>query len=552
MTVAIISTPRIFLLVVVTATPLLTHCGRFCIPWISKCRVDNADEGNSEDALATCQGNPGWSAMRRLNKAEYNNTIRDLLDDRSKPADSFSENADGVNNGFDNNGESLAMGPSQVVDFVAAAEQISREMKTDFSCPQATSSDDPCVNALLAKLALKAYRRPIQDSEVSDLRNFVDLALKNGDSVQVGLQLAVERMLLSPHFLFRVELPKQDGVELTDFELASRLSYFLWNSMPDDELLEVAAKGLLRNKDQLIHQAQRLLDNPKAADFIANFTEQWLETRRLKSASPDPTIFRNFTDGISQSMQRQASSFIETIVRENAPVKDIVSGPFTMLDVPLSTYYGIPLNDPSEGFHKVDVGQSPRRGVIGLGGFHVSTSNPDGTSMVKRGKWVLKNLLCTTPPPPPPNIPPLDAQSHAAGLPQRKRMEMHRADPSCYSCHANMDPIGAALEKFDAVSLWREQDNGAAIDATGTLVSGERFDGPEELAKVIEQRPEFPQCVAEKIATYALGRGMRATDKCVLKTLAERNQNKEGGTRSLILEIVSSALFTKRLPDRGN
>lgn len=538
-------------LTVLSGVMLLTSCGRICLPFFSNCHRDDAESNaNSDDALSKCRGNPGWSAIRRLNKTEYNNTIRDLLGDNTNPADQFSANSDGINNGFDNNGESLAVGPSQVNDFFTAAQEVSLNLQEQFTCPGVTSARDTCVLKTLAKLAMKAYRRPIGDSEVADLVKLVDLALANGESVEYGIKIAVQRILMSPDFLFRVELPKDNGIELTDFELASRLSYFLWNSMPDDDLLNAAATGSLHNPEELTRQTLRLLNDPKAADFTADFAEQWLETRRLKSTSPDATIFPGFTKEVNISMQTQATSFFDVILRENLAIRSLVTGTFTMLNPVLANYYKTTVPTQGDSFQKVQVSDGTRRGVLGLGAFHVSTSNPDGTSLVKRGKWVLKNLLCKSPPPPPPNIPPLTAQSHAPGLAQRKRMEMHRADPSCSSCHANMDPIGASLENFDAVSVWRHQDNGADIDVSGKLVTGEPFNGPEELAAVIQNRPEFPECFAEKIATYALGRGMRETDKCVLNDMVALNQKQEGGARDLVLRIVNSSLFTKRLPDR--
>jgi hypothetical protein len=402
---------------------------------------------------------------------------------------------------------------------------------------------------LIGNFARKAYRRPVTKEEVNRLTGLYDFARKQGDGFEGGVKTALEAVLVSPHFLFRGELqPEPNNPRavhaVNEFALASRLSYFLWSSLPDEELFAQAERGTLRKN--LEAQTRRMLKDPKARALVDNFAGQWLQTRNLKLMTPDKAMFPAFDDALRAAMQRETEMFFEAILREDRSVLDFLNADYTFANERLANYYGIP-NVKGEAFQKVSLRGTQRSGVISQGSVLVITSNPTRTSPVKRGKWVLENLLGTPPPPPPPDVPELDEKKKEHGT-LRQRLEQHRESAICASCHARMDPIGFGLENFDAVGAWRVRDGNNPIDSTGTLVSGEEFKGPADLANVLvkKRKEDFARCLSEKMLTYALGRGMEYYDKCAIEEVAKGLAKNKYKFSSLILEVVKSAPFQKR------
>ena len=401
---------------------------------------------------------------------------------------------------------------------------------------------------ILQRFTTRAYRRPVTPDEVDRLLPFVRLAQKQGDTFERGVQLALEAVLVSPHFLFRGELqPEPNNPKavhpINEFALASRLSYFLWSSLPDDELLAHAAKGTLRKN--LEPQLRRLLKDPKSRALVENFSGQWLQLRNLKIATPDAKTFPNFDDDLRLAMQRETELLFENIVRDDRSVLDFLDANYTFVNERLARHYGLD-GVRGEPFQRVSLKGTGRAGVLTHGSVLTLTSNPTRTSPVKRGKYILENILGTPPPPPPPNVPELPETTLTGTL--RQRLEQHRESPSCASCHARMDPIGFGFENFDAVGVWRAKDGDFPIDPAGQLVSGESFRGSADLTAVLmkKKREEFTRCLSEKLLTYALGRGLEFYDKCALDEITKRLAKGNYKFSRLVLEIAKSVPFQQR------
>lgn len=407
--------------------------------------------------------------------------------------------------------------------------------------------DTATVRAIVADLARLAYRRPVTDKEVDELVNLIAMVQKYGDSFEEGLCLAIQRILISPHFLFRVE----KAPRITQHELATRLSYLLWSSMPDEELLRTADEGALRRPEVLEAQVRRMLTDARARALAENFGGQWLRTRALESHTPDRTKFPEFTDYTRMSMRRETELFFEHVLREDRPVLDFLDANYTFLNQRLAEFYGIPGVKGHE-FRKVDLTGSRRGGVWRHGSVLTVSSYPNRTSPVLRGKWVLENLLNAPPPPPPPDVPTLDEKEIGKSVSLRDQLEKHRSNAACASCHARMDPFGLALEHFDAIGRWREKDGGLPVDASATLPDGRVAEGPDGLAAVLEaDRAAFAECLAEKLLTYALGRGLDRTDRKTVKTLSQRMAREDFRFSSLVLGIVRSEPFQAGKESRG-
>jgi hypothetical protein len=362
------------------------------------------------------------------------------------------------------------------------------------------------------------------------------------------MQVALSAVLVSPSFLFRVEKDPPPGAvrDLDDFELASRLSYFLWSSMPDRELLAAAHRGEVHTPEQLVAQARRMLADDKARALVDNFAGQWLQLRSLDTFSPDRVRFPGFDDDLRRSMRRETEEFFWRIVREDRSVVEFLDADWSILDERLARHYGIEGIAGGE-FRTVAVDRGTRGGLLGQASILAVTSNPTRTSPVKRGKWILENLFAAPPPAPPPNVPELkDAGTQLTGT-LRQRMEQHRADPSCASCHKLMDPLGFGLENYDAIGHWRTEDAGAAIDAGGETPDGSRFTGPAELrAILLARQDEFRRCLAEKLLTYALGRGLEWYDACAVERIAAGTAAGDDRFSALVAEIVTSPAFRQR------
>ena len=430
-----------------------------------------------------------------------------------------------------------------------AGETPSRERV--FACrPVRPAEERPCATTILSKLARRAYRRPVTDSDISGLLRFYEEGRKN-NGFEAGVEMALRAMLASPKFVFRAERDP-DGIAsgraytLSDLELASRLSFFLWSSIPDEELLASAEAGRLRDPKTLTRQIERMLADPKSDALVTNFAGQWLQIRNLRSATPDKNDFPNFDHTLRQAFERELNLFVGSIIRENRSVLELLTADYTFVNERLALHYGIP-NIYGSHFRRVSGLDETRRGLLGKGGILLVTSHADRTSPVVRGKWILDNLLGSPPPPPPPDVPPLPDVQGAKPLTMRARMEQHQANPVCASCHKLMDPIGLALENFDAVGAWRTEDNGEQVDASGQLGDGTKIDGVVGLRRALLKRPDaLVTTVTEKLMTYALGRGLEPEDMPAVRAVVRQSERDGYRFTSLIAGVVNSTPFRMR------
>ncbi len=421
--------------------------------------------------------------------------------------------------------------------------------------PKEEKDPAKCTKVVVERLASRAFRRPVEPDE---LKRLVDLALQvqdDGASMEESIQVVLQSLLISPKFLFRVEPPQGDLANgqpaenfrnLDDFELATRLSYFLWSSMPDDRLLAAAWTKKLRSSDRLEEEVKRMMADPKANEFVDNFAGQWLTLRKLENFNPDPKLFPKWNDEIKRLVYLETMNFFRAAVREDWSVLQLLDADFTYLNEKLANFYGIP-NVRGNKFVKVSLAGTQRGGLLTHASVLAVTSNPTRTSPVKRGKWILDNLLATPPPPAPPGVPELKEKEQLSGT-LRQKMEQHRADPACASCHKLMDPLGFALENFDAVGLWRTADGGQKIDASGELPDGSRVDGSGQLRQALlsKNKDQFVRCLTEKMLTYALGRGLEYYDKCAVDKIVEQMRKNDYKFSTLLLEVVKSDPFQKK------
>jgi hypothetical protein len=367
--------------------------------------------------------------------------------------------------------------------------------------------------------------------------------------------MALQRMLVSPEFLFRIErdpvpqsgMAPDTAYRISDLELASRLSFFLWSSIPDDELLGLAERGRLKDPAVLEQQVQRMLADSRSKALVSNFAGQWLYLRNVRAVFPDPQAFPDFDENLREAFQRETELFFESTLREDRSVLDLLDANYTFLNERLARHYGVP-NIRGSHFRRVPLSDEQRRGLLGHGSILTVTSYANRTSPVLRGKWVLDNILGTPPPPPPPNVPDLEDRAEDGRLLSvRQRMEQHRANPACASCHRQMDPLGFALENFDALGRWRTADGATPIDASGVLSDGTKFQGPAGLRNVLLSRPEQFVCtVTEKLLMYALGRRVEYYDAPAVRKILREAASNDYRWSSIILGIVNSTAFQMR------
>ncbi|MBI1367183.1 MAG: DUF1592 domain-containing protein [Planctomycetes bacterium] len=405
---------------------------------------------------------------------------------------------------------------------------------------------------IIEHFATRAFRRPVKADEVERYLSLFDVAQQGGENFEASVKLALQGVLVSPHFLFRVETdkPTQDPMgayALNDYELASRLSYFLWSSMPDDELFDLAGKGELHKPEVLEAQAMRMIHDPRSRAMIDNFAAQWLELRNLEIMSPDAKKFPAFTPELRKSMYEETEWFLASVMLEDRPILDLLDADYTFVDQRLAKFYGI---DGVEGdkMRRVSLTGDRRGGVLAMAAVLTITSNPTRTSPVLRGKWVLTELLGSPPPPPPANVAPLDeVASHNPNMSLRAQMELHRENPMCASCHKRMDPIGFALENYDAIGRWRDQEHDQPIDTRGVLPDGTKFDGPNGLKTILMARKDdFARCLTEKMLTYALGRSLEYYDACATRKIVTRLKDNDYRFSALVKGIVESYPFRYR------
>ncbi len=425
-----------------------------------------------------------------------------------------------------------------------------------FCKPTGAADEDACARRIITTFARRAYRGQSTSSDIERLVEFYRAGRKLRN-FERGIQMALDRTIASPKFIFRVErdpdgAPQGTVYRISDLELASRLSFFLWSSIPDDQLLQVARANTLHTPAVLAQQVKRMLADPKAEALVENFADQWLYLRNLKNFQPNSLEFPDFDDNLRYAMQRETELFFESIMREDRNVLDLMTANYTFLNERLAKHYGIP-NIYGSQFRRVVLADDARRGLLGKGAILTVTSHADRTSPVVRGKWILDNLLNAPPPPPPPVVPPLNESAVRQGkvLTMRERMEEHRKVQPCAGCHKIMDPIGLAMENFDAVGAWRTRDGGTLgnpIDASGELLDGTKVDGVVTLRNALVRDPEiFIGTVTEKLLTYALGRGLAYYDMPTVRAVLREAAPQDYRFSSIVLGIVTSTPFQKRI-----
>ncbi len=420
------------------------------------------------------------------------------------------------------------------------------------TCRPARPADEAgCAQTILSALARRGYRRPVTAAEVQDLLGFYRQARSDGADFEAGIETALRALLVSPNFLFRIErdpagIPPRTPYRLTDLDLASRLSFFLWSSIPDDELLAAAGRGTLAQPAVLERQVRRMLADPRSDALVSNFAGQWLHVRNVTAAMPNPRLFPDFDENLRRAFRRETELFVDSVKKDDRSVLDLLRADYTFLNERLAKHYGIP-HVYGAHFRRVTLpADSPRRGLLGHASILTVTSYADRTSPVQRGKWILENFLGMSPPPPPANVPPLKERGDAV-LTMRQRIAQHREDPACAGCHALMDPIGLATENFDAVGRWRTREGSAPIDASGGLPDGSTFDGIGGLRSALLRRPDlFVSTMTEKMLTYALGRGVGAYDAATVRAITRDAARRDYRFSSLVLGVVRSAPFQMR------
>ena len=423
-----------------------------------------------------------------------------------------------------------------------------------FLCKPVKSADElACATKILSTLTRRAYRRPSTDADVQRLLPFYTAGRSEG-GFDRGIQKALERVLVSPQFLFRVERDESKAAagtphRISDLELASRLSFFLWSSIPDDELLDAAIAGKLKNPAVLDAQVRRMLADPRSESMVTNFAAQWLYLRDIEAKQPDEVLFPNFDETLRSAFRRETELFLDSILRENRSVLELLTANYTFVNERLAHHYGIP-NVQGSWFRRVTLpADSVRGGLLGQGSILTVTSYATRTSPVLRGKWVLENLLASPPPPPPADVPALKTEGAESGktLTMRDAMVQHRANPVCAGCHARMDPIGFAMENFDALGKWRDRDSGNRIDASGVLPDGTRFEGMPGLRKMLlDHSGEFVSTVSEKLLMYAVGRNLQYYDEPAVRKIVREAASSNYTFSSLVLGVVKSVPFQMR------
>ena len=428
-----------------------------------------------------------------------------------------------------------------------------------FVChPSGPADEIPCARQILSDLVRRGFRRAPTDADLESLLSFYQQERNKTGSFEAGIEIALRRILADPEFVFRFE-PPPAGVapgavyRITDTQLASRLSFFLWSSIPDDELLNLAIQNKLHEPAVLERETRRMLADDRAHALTTNFAGQWLYLRDLRSTTPDAREYPDFDDNLREAFEQETELLFESVVREDRSVLDLLNSDYTFVNERLAKHYGIP-NIYGPDFRRVSVPSDARRGLLGQGSILLVTSNANRTSPVQRGKWILENLLGSPPPLPPPNVPPLKENSgEAAATSVRERMEQHRANQPCAGCHKIMDPIGLALENFDGVGAWRDVDSGNKIDASGQLVDGTRLDGPSSLRQALLARPDaFVGTMTNKLLMYGIGRETKYYDMPVVRAVMRNAANNRYRFSDLVLGIVQSDAFQMRMREAAH
>lgn len=505
----------------------------------------------------------GHVTVRRLNRTEYNNTIRDLIGVDSNPARELPSDPSGY--GFDNIGDVLFLPPVLMEKYLDITKALLNQVFSDPQLrarivlvePKEGVTSTQAAQRNLEAILPRAFRRPVRPGEVTARVRLFEASIARGRDFDTAMKAALESVLLSPNFLMRMETGTPGGLDadkalggtnepfrITDDELAVRLSYFLWSTMPDEELFAVARRGELSHPDVLSRQVERMIADPKSRSLADNFAAQWLHFREILDRGVDFRSYPGFNDGLRHAMYEESARFFDQMLRENGIVYDILDADYAYVNERLASHYGI-LDVKGREIRRVPLSDRRRGGVLGMGSILTVTSYPTRTSAVIRGKWVLEELLGAPPPPPPANVGSLvttDKADEKATL--RQRLEVHRQKESCASCHKQMDPIGFGLENFDGIGKWRDKDDGQPIDSTGELPGGLKFDGPAELKKVLLTRQKtFLRTMVEKMFIYAVGRPVEYYDERAIRLILDEVEKNDGRMVPMVQAIVASAPF---------
>lgn len=517
------------------------------LAWLTD-KLENPD-------LTKVPRDPGRTVIHRLSRLEYNLTVRDLLGVDTKPADNFPPDGGG-GGGFDNNASTLFVPPILMEKYLAAATDIVAAAKPErlfHVFPHDGKDEATAAKENLEWLGMRAFRRPLQADELKGLLSLYELARADGESWDSGIRLAVRAMLVSPSFLFRVEeeRPEFDSYRISDVELASRLSYFLWSSMPDERLFNLALANKLTDPVILTEEIRRMLADPKSRTLAENFATQWLRTKELKTGiTPATDKFPQFTPAMREAMINESVEFFHALLRDDRPVTECLEADYVFVNELLAKHYGLP-GVEGDHFRKVWVEDNIRGGIATMGAVLTLTSYPRRTSPVMRGKWIMEEILGTPPPAAPPIIKalPTTDKVSTAGLSFRQQLEQHRAKAECAGCHVRMDQLGFGLENFDPIGAWRTEAGGAPVDSRGQLPTGEAFTGPNDLKSVLMlQKDEFVRNLTEKLLAYALGRGVENADWITVRSIAKNVAAENYSAQKLIFEITNSLPFQYRKP----
>jgi len=504
----------------------------------------------------------GRTVIRRLNRTEYNFTVRDLLGTSKTPGDGLPP--DPPTDFFDTVGEFLSMSELQLETMETAAGALADELfalpATDpkrtkvFVCTLTTGAESTCARQILTTFARRAFRRPPATAEIDSLMALVD-KVRAGGTYDDGLKAAITAILLSPHFLYKAETSVGVGgttaKPLNAFELATRLSYFLWSSMPDDTLAASADSGrILSDPAELPAQIKRMLADPKAAALTSSFARQWLSLSRLDAVDINTTVYPSYDDDLRASAQQETSTFFSHLIADQLPISTLIDADFTYANARLAKNYGLTATGTS--LVRVSLAGTPRSGVLTQTSFLMGNAHPDVSSPVQRGVWILQRILCAPTQPPPMNVNTTFAAG-PTGTTGRAVLEAHRADANCRSCHGVIDPLGLGLENFDSIGAYRTVDNGAAVDASGTYPGGATFKNATELIHLIAQDPRYPACVTKNLLTYGAGRSFASADSMSYAQALAEHAKAAGGSDwpSWISMVASSEAFRTNRPDEA-
>jgi hypothetical protein len=508
---------------------------------------DSPSEQVTPEECATAGIQPGPSPLRRLTREDYNHTVRDLLADTTAPASTFPEEEIALN--FVNNADIQSVSSLLIEGYENAAVKLAsaaaEDVPTLLGCDPVATGEDACMQAFIPSFGLKAYRAPLDTAEVDDLFAFYSTS-KATYGFETAVRMTLQAMLQMPQFLYRVEVPSSDAIaRASGYEIATRLSYLVWSSMPDQALFDAAASGKLDTPEGIEDEARRLLADPRAHDSVATFFASWLDLGRLKRVDPkDPNTFPTLTAELIPLLREESSRFLDDVFF-SGKLETLLLGNYTFLNQSLATYYGI-TGPTSEAFERVTL-PNTRVGFLTQAGFLAGYAKVNETSPIARGLFVRDRMLCDPPEAPPANIPSLPPPSPNATT--RERLAMHRSEEVCASCHSKMDPIGFGLEHFDGAGLWRDSENGTPVDATGELVGTDvdgSFDGANELAAKLGQSEQVEQCAVRNWFRYAYGRAEGDVDGCSLLALETAFTASEGNFAELVVELTRSDAFVYR------